>query len=104
MGLQAVLAGANSYHRISGVDPGGEVAADMTDRSLTRIDPAANMRRFYRLSVQPGLFGDWCLLREWGRIGTSGQGKEEWFESEAEAIEAGNRLDYQKQRRGYQKR
>ena len=32
--------------------------------TLTRIDEAANMRRFYRLSVQPGLFGDWSLARE----------------------------------------
>lgn len=29
-------------------------------------------RRFYRLTIQPGLFGP-VLLREWGRIGTFGQ-------------------------------
>lgn len=29
-------------------------------------------RRFYRLSAQPGLFGP-VLIREWGRIGTSGR-------------------------------
>jgi predicted DNA-binding WGR domain protein len=27
------------------------------------------MRRFYLLDVQPDLFGDRCLVREWGRIG-----------------------------------
>ena len=31
------------------------------------------MRRFYRLDVQPDLFGRWCCIREWGRIGRAGQ-------------------------------
>ncbi len=41
--------------------------------TLYRIDPARNMRRFYRLDVQPDLFGQHCLMREWGRIGRGGQ-------------------------------
>ncbi len=68
---------------------------------LTRIDEEANMRRFYRLSVQPGLFGDWSLIREWGRIGTRGQSMTEWFEGENAADAAGGKLCEQKQRRGY---
>ena len=28
---------------------------------LHRMDPARNMRRFYRLDVQPDLFGQWCF-------------------------------------------
>ena len=39
---------------------------------LYRIDPGKRMRRFYRLDVQENLFGEWCLIREWGRIGTGG--------------------------------
>ena len=35
---------------------------------LRRIDPDRNMARFYTMSVQPTLFGEWALLREWGRI------------------------------------
>jgi predicted DNA-binding WGR domain protein len=35
---------------------------------LYRIDPAKRMHRFYRMAVQPDLFGAWCLIREWGRI------------------------------------
>jgi predicted DNA-binding WGR domain protein len=31
---------------------------------LRRIDPAKNMRRFYRLDVQPDLFGQWYFIRE----------------------------------------
>ncbi|TIU14242.1 MAG: WGR domain-containing protein, partial [Mesorhizobium sp.] len=46
---------------------------------LQRIDPNCNMARFYALSVQPTLFGEVSLIRNWGRIGTSGQTKVETF-------------------------
>ncbi|MEM1364057.1 MAG: WGR domain-containing protein, partial [Pseudomonadota bacterium] len=32
-----------------------------------------NKRRFYALSVQRTLFGEWALVREWGRIGVGGR-------------------------------
>lgn len=31
---------------------------------LHKIDPAKDMRRFYRLSVERTLFGDYALVRE----------------------------------------
>ena len=40
---------------------------------LTRTDPARNMARFYTMALQPTLFGEWALLREWGRIGSAGR-------------------------------
>jgi len=40
---------------------------------LRRIDPARNMSRFYRLDVQPDLFGGVLLMKEWGRIGAQGR-------------------------------
>jgi hypothetical protein len=49
----------------------------MNALTLHRIDPARNMRRFYRLDVQPDLFGLWLLMREWGRIGRPGQTRED---------------------------
>jgi predicted DNA-binding WGR domain protein len=33
---------------------------------LRRIDAARNMRRFYRLDMQPDLFGGVLLVRQWG--------------------------------------
>jgi predicted DNA-binding WGR domain protein len=45
----------------------------MSAVTLYRVDPARNMRRFYRLDLQPDLFGAWCVVREWGRIGRPGQ-------------------------------
>jgi predicted DNA-binding WGR domain protein len=39
---------------------------------LTRADPARNMNRFYVVAVTPTLFGEWAVLREWGRRGSPG--------------------------------
>jgi hypothetical protein len=36
---------------------------------LTRIDPTRNISRFYIVEVMPSLFGDWTVMREWGRRG-----------------------------------
>jgi predicted DNA-binding WGR domain protein len=52
---------------------------------LRRIDSDRNMARFYAMSVQPNLFGEWSLLREWGRIGSAGRFITRGFASEREA-------------------
>ena len=69
---------------------------------LTRTDPDANLYRFYRMEIVPGLFGDWGLVREWGRIGRGGQFRTDWFTSEAEAKEARFKLHMAKAKRGYE--
>lgn len=68
---------------------------------LKRIEPEANLNRFYRMEVVPGLFGDWGLVREWGRNGRSGQMRTDWFESEGQARDARLKLHMQKAKRGY---
>ena len=68
---------------------------------LRRIDPTQNMRRFYTLAIQPTLFGGASVIRNWGRIGTSGQSMMETFDSEDEAAAASLRLERAKRRRGY---
>ncbi|MDE3028555.1 MAG: WGR domain-containing protein [Paracoccaceae bacterium] len=68
---------------------------------LQRVNPALNMARFYRLSVQPTLFGETSLMRCWGRIGTRGQGMMETFTDPGAAAAALTRLAAQKRRRGY---
>jgi predicted DNA-binding WGR domain protein len=50
---------------------------------LRRIDPARNMRRFYRLDIEPDLFGGVLLMKEWGRIGARGRIMAERYDSEA---------------------
>jgi predicted DNA-binding WGR domain protein len=39
---------------------------------FTRSEPAKNFRRFYIVRLAPTLFGDWTVLREWGRSGSPG--------------------------------
>ena len=69
---------------------------------LTRTEPDANLHRFYRLEIVRGLFGDWGLLRNWGRIGSSGQVRTDWFDTEAEAKNARFELHMAKAKRGYE--
>ncbi len=72
-----------------------------TELQMRRIDPARNMRRFYRLSVQRDLFGRASLVREWGRIGTRGQRISHWCATEPEAENLTDTLLAAKLRRGY---
>jgi predicted DNA-binding WGR domain protein len=73
-----------------------------TDLHLTCIDPASNKRRFYHLSIQPTLFGEWVLVREWGRIGRGGgRLRADLYASAGQALDALNELARQKGRRGY---
>ncbi len=68
---------------------------------LRRIDATRNMQRFYLLSIQPTLFGGAALVRNWGRIGTSGQTMMQTFDDSADAGDAFGRLERAKRRRGY---
>jgi len=73
----------------------------MTAVILHRNDPARNMRRFYLLDVQPDLFAQWCLIREWGRTGQGGQVRAVPFPTESEARAALDQQRQAKERRGY---
>lgn len=68
---------------------------------LRRIDPARNMARFYRLSSAPSLFGDICVVREWGRIGRPGRIRIDLYEKGQEAAAARHVLERAKRQRGY---
>ena len=72
----------------------------MTAITLTRIDHARRMARLYVLAVQPDLFGQWCFIREWGRIGRSGQLRNVPYPTEDEAHAALARQSRVKERRG----
>ncbi|MEM8579604.1 MAG: WGR domain-containing protein [Pseudomonadota bacterium] len=72
-----------------------------TDVHMRCIDPANNKRRFYALSVQQTLFGEWALVREWGRIGVSGRLRSDLYPAAGLAIDALLDLARQKVRRGY---
>jgi predicted DNA-binding WGR domain protein len=68
---------------------------------LHRIDPEANMARFYCIDTAPTLFGEVSVLRTWGRIGTRGRTSIETCGSFEEAERAATRTFRQKMQRGY---
>ena len=68
---------------------------------LHRIDPEANMARFYCIDVAATLFGDVSVLRTWGRIGTHGRTSIETCASAEEAERAASHTLRRKMRRGY---
>ena len=67
---------------------------------LTRSDPACNMQRFYSLELATSLFGERGVVRHWGRIGTAGRSRTDWYEEPQEAESAFQDLLKAKQRRG----
>ncbi len=81
---------------------GGNTAAGSVTY-LKRRDPVRHMARFYAVKVVPTLFGSWALVREWGRIGSPGTLRTDWFETEEEAEMARARLVLKKVRRGYRR-
>ena len=68
---------------------------------IERRDTTRNMARFYALSIEPTLFGDVCLTRRWGRIGTRGQMRTMSFSHEEEALAQFAKIQRQKASRGY---
>ena len=68
---------------------------------LRRVDTDKNMDRFYELTLQPTLFGDWAVVRRWGRFDSGGQKREVWFEAYATALTFMDRLHNKKRKRGY---
>ncbi len=73
----------------------------MSSVLFRRIDPARNMARFYRIDIQPDLFGGVCLVKEWGRIGSRGRIVAEHYEDHDLANAALQRQAQRKRRRGY---
>jgi predicted DNA-binding WGR domain protein len=73
----------------------------MTALTLRRSDPVRKMHRYYRLDVQLDLFGAWCFIREWGRIGQAGQTRTVPYPTSREAQAALERQRRAKERRGY---
>lgn len=68
---------------------------------LNRLDPARNMARYYRVAIEPTLFGWSAVVRDWGRIGRSGRRRLDLYDHLDEASAAAEDLLERKQRRGY---
>lgn len=68
---------------------------------LARTDPAVNMDRFYHVQLTAGLFDVAGVERIWGRRGTRGRHRVDWYETQKEAISAMHALVSRKKARGY---
>ncbi len=68
---------------------------------LERIDRCSNIARYYVLSVEETLSGDASLLREWGRIGTRGRRRLEFYADRRQVREQLSAWLARKQRHGY---
>jgi predicted DNA-binding WGR domain protein len=69
---------------------------------MERHDAKQNMHRFYHMFVTPGLFDDWSLVKEWGRVGSPGTVRKDWFDCEEAAEIAGQKIRNSKMKKGYQ--
>lgn len=63
--------------------------------------PEKGQMRFYALRLMPSLFGDWTVVREWGRIGSPGRVTVDWFDTVEDAQAALQRKADEKRRKGY---
>ena len=68
---------------------------------LVRIDQSRNMARFYQLLVEPSLFGDYSVVRNWGRLGTRGQSRIALFRDQKSALQHFLEVAKEKKGRGY---
>lgn len=57
--------------------------------------------RFYRVEVTENLFGEYSVLREWGRAGRRGRLLVTWFSNLREAVVAAERWGKGARRRGF---
>lgn len=73
----------------------------MTPDHLQKRDPDRNMARFYRVDVQPTLFGEASVARSWGRIGTAGRTAFETCPTQEAAETAAAKTIGAKLKRGY---
>jgi predicted DNA-binding WGR domain protein len=68
---------------------------------VERIDATKNMARFYAMSIEATLFGEACLTRRWGRIGSDGRREVHHFPREEEAVSLFLKLLRKRQLHGY---
>ncbi len=68
---------------------------------LRRTKSDENVDRFYSISLTHNLMGFPGVLRTWGRKGSWGQTRLDWYDGHAEACLAIGKLLIRKQKRGY---
>ena len=86
--------------RFGMADHGNSDSADL-QVILGRTDPAHNVARYYVLSVEATLFARNTFVRRWGRIGSTGWQRLEFFDNRDSAGLALETWLARKRKRGY---
>ena len=68
---------------------------------LEMREPEENKFRFYVMYITKDLFGEWSLVREWGRIGQAGRMRVDWCASLEKAQTIFEKKRREKMRKGY---
>jgi predicted DNA-binding WGR domain protein len=68
---------------------------------LTLLLHRAPTRAFYRVEISDNLFGEYTVLREWGRQGRRAGSRANWFSNLREAVHAADRWRGKAVARGY---
>ena len=68
----------------------------------TSIDPKRNRFRAYQLYLTEDLWGETCLVKEWGRIGGCSRRKFYWPASDEELARLLQQAIHRRHKRGYQ--
>jgi predicted DNA-binding WGR domain protein len=68
---------------------------------LIRTDATRNIDRFYVVQVMPSLFGDWTVIREWGRRGSPGTMRLSSYQRRSEAELAEQQILQRRRQHGY---
>jgi len=53
----------------------------MSVRQFVKVDPEQSKHRWYAIAWGPTLFGNWAVVRSWGRMGTN------WVRCKSEVFE-----------------
>ena len=85
----------------AGTAPVAQLSLFAEEANLARVDPDENLWRFYRIEVWPSLLGGALLMRQWGRIGTEGHRRLDFYPDTGAALNALAALVRAKRRRGY---
>ena len=90
----------NPAERFGMADDGNSNSAEL-QVILERADPTKNVARYYVLSIEATLFARNTLVRRWGRIGSAGRQRLEFFDGGDSAGLALESWLARKRKRGY---
>ncbi|MBF0110331.1 MAG: WGR domain-containing protein [Magnetococcales bacterium] len=68
---------------------------------LQRVHPQSGVVWFYSIQIQRDLLGEWQLIREWGRSGSSGTLRRQIFDDLDPALESMDLLVEQLREKGF---